>query len=74
MRNKQPIVARLIRGPLAGKTQRVKLGQSEIHWSTASPGGGKTTFRNHVYKIKWPEVGEATPAVVKAHYVGTRRR
>lgn len=72
MRNPRPIVARLVRGPLAGATKRVQRDQDELHYALEDSSGGKTRFRTHVYRIKWPK--DETPAVVVANYVGTRRR
>jgi hypothetical protein len=65
MRNPRPIIARLIRGPLAGRTIRIRPSQEELCYFYEK--------KTHVYRIEWPEKREGV-LQVRAPYAGTRRR
>lgn len=67
MRHPRPIVARCIRGPLAGKTFRVKPRQREmVHYGEDG--------RAHHYELAWPRDEAAVVLELLAHYRGTRKR
>jgi hypothetical protein len=67
VRNPRPIVARCVRGPLAGKTFRVKDRQGQmVHYGDDG--------RAHLYQIVWPRDEAAVVLELLAHYKGTRKR